>query len=269
MDKVNDITTRMIREYMVYMTEEHVNEKTGEIGVSPYTVNSRIRFLKTFFNALFQEEIIDKNPVNDVKMMRVDEDTFDPLSDDEVERILGVPNTREYAQFRDLVGMYLMLDTGIRLSELCNLEISDIDFKSRCIILPAHKNKNRKPRIMPLSNQVVKMLLELVNENKAHFDSAHVFLANCGTPYQANSFRRRLHQYKEKAGIDKRVSLHAFRHLFCGNYILNGGDVFSLQRIVGHADISTTRKYMQVDESAVRHQHAQFSPVLRIRKKYK
>lgn len=268
-DKVNDINTGIIRDYMLYMSEEHINDRTGEIGLSPYTINIRIRFLQAFFNTLYREEIVNKNPVNNVKLMRVDEDTFDPLTDEEVEKLLNVPDSKEYAQFRDLVILYLMLDTGMRIAEICDLEINEVDFKTRAIILPASKNKNRKPRVIPLSNQVVKMLLELINENKTHFVTEYVFLANCGTKYNPNSFRKRLLMYKEKARITKRVSPHAFRHLFCRNFILNGGDIFSLQRIVGHADITTTRKYIQMDEDAVKNQHALYSPVLRVRKKYK
>lgn len=268
-DKVNDITTGMIREYSIYLSEEKYNDKTGEYGLSPYTVNIRVRYLKAFFNALFREEIVNDNPVNNVKLMRVDEDTFDPLTDDELERLLGAPNQREYAQFRDLVCMYLMLDTGMRISEVCDLEVSEIDFKTRAIILPATKNKNRKPRILPLSNQVVKLLMELVTENKANFDTEYVFLSNCGTRYNPNSFRNRLRIYKEKAGITKRVSPHCFRHQFCRDFILNGGDIFTLQRIAGHADISTTRKYVQMNDGDIKKQHALYSPVLRLRKKYK
>jgi integrase/recombinase XerD len=267
--KVNEINKGIIREFAVYLGEEHLNARTGKKGLSPYTVNVRIRFLKAFFNALFREQIVDKNPVKDVRLMRVDEDTFEPLTDNEIEVLLGVPNTREYAQYRDLVIMYLMLDTGMRISEVCELEVKDVDFKTRAIILPAHKNKNRKPRILPLSNHVNKLLLELVSENKAYFDTDYVFLANCGTKYNPNSFRRRLSNYKEKAAIKKRVSPHAFRHLFCRNFILNGGDIFTLQRIAGHADISTTRKYIQMTNDDVKAQHAQYSPVLRLRKKFK
>ncbi|WP_366249982.1 site-specific integrase [Terribacillus aidingensis] len=178
--------------------------------------------------------------------MKVDEDGLEPLTDEEVNKLISVPDERYYAQFRDLVMMYLMLDTGMRINEVCELENHDIDFKTRAIILPAAKNKNRKPRILPLSNQVVKLLLELVAENKANFDTEYVFVSNIGTRYNPNSFRKRLNNYKDIAGITKRVSPHVFRHMFCRNYILNGGDIFTLQRIVGHADISTTRKYIQL-----------------------
>lgn len=266
---INEINSGVLREYIVYLKEKRFNERTQTVGLSPFTINVRIRFLKTFFNTLFKEDIVNKNPVRNIKLMKVDEDTFEPFTDDEIERILSIPDSGQYAQFRDLVMMYLMLDTGIRIREVCELEVNEIDFKTRSIILPSSKNKNRKPRLLPLSNQVVKMLLELVTENKAHFDTSYVIVSNIGTKYNPNSFRKRLGIYRGKARIEKRVSPHLFRHTFCKNFILNGGDIFTLQRIVGHADITTTRKYIQLDNDEIRNQHSLYSPVTRIGKRKK
>jgi len=267
--QINDITTNVLREYSVYLSEEKFNAKTGAKGLSPYTVNVRMRFLKAFFNALFRENIVNANPANNIKLMKVDAETFEPLTDKELRLLLDAPDDREYAQFRDKVAMYLMLDTGMRINEVCSLEVADVDFKARAIILPAKKNKNRKPRIIPFSNSTMKLLLELIAENRTHFDTTYVFVSNIGTPYQPNSFRKRLHTYRDKVGITKRVSPHVFRHQFCHDFIMNGGDVFTLQRIVGHADISTTRKYIQMTGQDLKDQHAQFSPIVRIRNKYR
>lgn len=266
-ENLTDITTQTIRAYIVFMQEEKFNDKTGENGLSNYTINIRLRFLKTFFNTLMSDGVIESNPAEPVKLLRVDEDTFDPLTGEEIRRLLDAPDESYYTQFRDKVAMYLFLDTGMRINEVFNLEESEINFKGRTIELPASKNKNRKPRIIPLSPAVVRLLIELVSENKQHFDSPFVFLSNFGERYRANSFRRRLLIYKEKAGIDKRVSPHSLRHQFCRDYILNGGDIFTLQRIVGHADIQTTRKYVQMTGVDIKGQHAQFSPVARLRRK--
>jgi len=108
--------------------------------------------LLAFFNTLHKEEIISDNPTRIIKSLRVDEDTFIPLTNREIERLSNALDVREYAQFRDLVGMYLILDTGIRISEIFNLEMQNLDFKSWSIILNRSKTKNRKPRIFPLSN---------------------------------------------------------------------------------------------------------------------
>ncbi|WP_182858775.1 tyrosine-type recombinase/integrase [Oceanobacillus picturae] len=264
---INEINAVMLREYIVYLKEERFNEKKKSVGLSPFTINVRIRFLKAFFNTLFEEEVINKNPVKHIKLMRVDEDTLEPLTYKDMEKLLSIPNINLYPQFRDLVMMYLMLDTGMRIKEVCELEVKDIDFKTRCIVLPSSKNKNRKPRLIPLSSKVMKMLLELVTENKAHFDTEYVILSNIGTNYNPNSFRKRLNMYRNKAGITKSVSPHMFRHTFCKNFILNGGDIFTLQRIVGHADIATTRKYIQLNDDEMKEQHTLFSPVTRLSKR--
>lgn len=202
-ERVNDVTSGLIREYIVYLSEEKFNVRTGEYGLSPYTVNVRVRLLKSMFHVLHTEEIINNNPVVGVKLLKVDEDSFEPLTEDEINRLLKVPDVTQYAQFRDLVAMYLILDTGIRSSELFNLKMAHVDFKSRCLVLPGSITKNRKPRILPLSNQVLKLVMELVTEVKTNFDTEYVFVSNFGEQYQPNSFRRRILTYKERAGIEK------------------------------------------------------------------
>lgn len=265
----NDCTSGLLREYVIYLSEERYNERTGEHGLSPYTVNVRLRFLKVFFNVLQIENISNINPAATIKLLKVDEDTFNPLSDEEINRLLKVPDLKEYAQFRDFASMMVMLDCGIRSKEMFNLEIENVDFNQRAIFLPASKSKTRKPRILPLSNQVLHVLMELTIEVKANFDTKYLFVSNFGERYRENSFRRRLFIYKGKAGIEKRVTPHMLRHQFCRNYILNGGDIFTLQKIAGHSEISTTRKYIQMTNDDIKNQHNLYSPVTRLRVKYK
>jgi integrase/recombinase XerD len=87
-----------------------------------------MRFLKSFFNALHRENIVNDNPVNNVKLMKVDEDTFEPLTDEEIRLLLSAPDEREYAQFRDKVAMYLMLDTGMRVHEVLSRYKDTFDY---------------------------------------------------------------------------------------------------------------------------------------------
>lgn len=266
---VNEITSGVIRQYINYLTDRHYNERSKEYGLSPVTINIRLRNLRAFFNTLHSEEITDKNPMAGIKTLRVDEDTFDPLTSSEIDRLLKAPNVKEYAQFRDLVCMYLILDTGIRNSEMFDTKMEYVDFKSRAIMLPGSVTKNRKPRILPLSNQVLRLLMELITEVKANFDTDYVFVSNFGEKYLPTSFGRRLFIYKERANITKRITPHGLRHQFCRDYIINGGDVFTLQRIAGHADITTTRKYIQFTNDDIKQQHALYSPIVRLRQKYK
>src|SRR5690606_26881945 len=234
------------------------------------TVNVRIRFLKAFFNALYRENVIDKDPMKHIKLMKTDEKPIEILTEAELYRLLMQPDKRLYSQFRDLVLMYTLLDTGLRIKEAVNLKTKDIDFKTRAIIVPAEISKNRRVRVLPLSNKTVKLLLELVTENKETFPEAeHVFLTQSGTPYNENSFRRRLLMYKEKAGITKPVHPHLFRKMFAIEFLNSGGNLFFAYRLLGHQDYITTRRYYHANIDDIKNQHALHSPVVKLRKKFR
>jgi len=267
---INDITSGMIRDYINYLLHERYNKQTDRSGLSPVTINVRLRNMGAFFRVLHAEKYINHNPMAMISLLKTDEDTFQPLTSDEIERLLNAPNIEEYAQFRDMVSIFLILDTGIRNSEMFNIKIEYVDFKTRAIYLPSEITKNRKPRILPLSNEVLSLLMELITEVKHNWgDSEYVFLSSYGGRHQPRSFTRKLDIYKHRANITKRVTPHGLRHQFCRDYIMNGGDIFTLQRIAGHEDITTTRKYIQFTSDDIKAKHAQFSPIARRRKKYR
>lgn len=186
-DQLQDINSSIIREYINYLATDKVryegnpyktDEYKQEKGLSPYTINIRIRFLRAFFNVLIKERVLERSPMETIKLMKVDEDTKEPLTEEEVRILLQQPNQRLFAQFRDYVMLMLLIDTGMRVNEVCSLEIKDIDFKARYINLPASKNKNRKSRIIPLSSQIIRLLVDLTTETKQYFDSNYVFVSN-------------------------------------------------------------------------------------------
>ncbi|MGG3210973.1 tyrosine-type recombinase/integrase [Geobacillus stearothermophilus] len=267
--KVNDITPAIIREYVNYMREDHFNFKTKQTGLSVQTINARLRFLKTLYSFLFKEEIANTNPAAQVKFLKVDESPFEPLTEEEMKRLFGVLDIRHYSQFRDYVLMHLLYDSAMRINEAVNLTVDDLDLKSKRIILPAHKNKTRKQRIIPLSNYTVKLLIELINENQAHFESKYIFLNWYGEPLAEDTFRRNLKRYVKKAGITKQFSCHDFRRQAITEMLAAGASLFAVQAIVGHSQISTTKRYVKFDEQIIRNQHELYSPVVKLRKKYR
>jgi integrase/recombinase XerD len=270
----DDVTINMLREYVLWCA----NEKTfyddhpfkggqERLGISPASVNVRIRVLKTFFATLYAENAINMNPSANLALMRQDVDTIEPLSEDEIRRLLRAPEQKYYAQFRDYVIMMLTLDTGIRLNEVCSLEKSEIDYKRKMIVLPAVKNKNRKSRGLPLSTDTAKLLKQLITESEQHFDSKYVFCTNYGEQINQKTIQKAFSKYGDIAKITTPVSPHKLRHSFAKMVALNGMDIFTLMRIMGHADISTTRKYVQITDDEVQGQHARFSPLQNLSKK--
>lgn len=178
-------------------------------------------------------------------------------------KIISAANRTTYKGFRDWVLMILLADTGLRVNEALSLSTNMIDFSNRVIRLPAAITKNRKGRIVPFSEDISVALHELIEETAQHFTTNNIFVDVYGNDLSADAVRKIFRRYAEKTELIGKVkfSPHVFRHYFCTKYLLNGGDIASLQRIVGHSDISTTRKYLQVDFRHIRLQHDRYSPI--------
>lgn len=271
--EVADLTSSIIREYIEYMSFDHQRygadkyRKKDERKLSPVTVKSRLRAIQTMCGFWASEGYIDVDPTEKIKPPRMDVEDKTLLTDEQLAALLSVPDTNTYVGFRNRTLMMLLADTGLRINEALRLRTVHLDFAARCIRLPGEMNKNRKPRIVPLSATVVRELIRLIEETQAFFNTDYVFVAVYGDPLKADHFRKQLRKYAEEAGIDTKktqVSPHRFRDYFITNYLLNGGDLFTLQRIVSHADVKTTQGYVRVNEGAMRDSHAQYSPLARL-----
>ncbi|WP_342438131.1 tyrosine-type recombinase/integrase [Paenibacillus sp. FSL L8-0436] len=273
---VTQINAELLREYLGYMTHDHKRyedvedrQKDGK-PLSIATVTSRLRALQTMCKFWADEDIVNENAAARVKAPRHDTEDKTVFTDAQLDALLAAPDTGSYVGIRDRTAMLTLADTGLRVNELLSLETPYIDFSARCIRLPAALNKNRKPRIIPLSPAVLRELLRLIQETSAHFETSFVFVSNYGEQLKADHFRKQLRKYATMAGIDTketRISPHRFRDYFCTNYLVNGGDLFTLQRIVSHADVKTTQGYVRPNEGAIRDNHAQYSPVSRLSNK--
>lgn len=273
---IQDVTTNILREYILWCSDEKEYYgghpfKSGldqeRRGISAASVNVRIRVLRTFFSVLYEDEVIERNPARNVSLMRQDVDTVTPLSEDELRRFLKAPNQQQWAQWRDYVIMVLIVDTGLRLNEICSLEKHEIDFVKKCILLPAVKNKNRKSRTLPLSTETTRLLKQLINESAQHFNTNLVFTTNYGDPLSEKTIQKAFDKYAEKAKLGRTVSPHVLRHNFATMAAENGMSIFHLQKIMGHADIATTRKYVQISEGSLSDEHRKHSPLGRIMKR--
>ncbi|GAB6927132.1 tyrosine recombinase XerC [Paenibacillus sp. JCM 10914] len=274
---IDDVTTATLRDFVLYMKHDarryyghkYIESDKQRIGLTDTTINIRLRTLKALFNQLERDELIEINPAGPVKLMRQDLDLTNGLTDEEVTAILAQPDRRDFVGFRDYVAICLMLDSGLRISEMLSLRAADIDFQTRFITLPGDRNKNRKPRLVPISAQVAKLLLQLIDENRAHFTTDRLFLSCYGDPVTANHFNKRLKYYGEKAGIEgKKMTAHVYRHTWARSMVLNGADLFTLQKMGGWQDVRTMRRYVQMDTRDVRLSHDQNTPINKfIRKK--
>ncbi|OME86885.1 hypothetical protein BK120_08150 [Paenibacillus sp. FSL A5-0031] len=267
---INSITAAKIREYVTFMFDKTkfsnaTDGRKSSDTLAAQTIITRLMTIKTIFNFLAGENYIPKNPVTKIKLPRYDRKEKITFTDDDVRKLIGSPNTDTPTGLRDRALMILLADGGFRIQEALRLTTELLDVKARCIHLPAWMNKNRKPRVVPLSQGTVSELLALINRNKTYFETEYIFLSKKGDPLKADRFRKSLNEYAIKVGVNPKLAYpHQFRSYFCTTYLLNGGDLFTLQRIVSHADIETTRSYVRVNDEHVRDQHTQFSPLVRL-----
>jgi integrase/recombinase XerD len=248
-----DITLDLFRGYIGFMLHEK--------GVSPVSINVRIRTLRAFLRHWYLEEWIDVPIHERFKPIKPQEDTLASFTHEEVRALINSIDTSTFKGFRDLVIIYVLLDTMVRCSELIKIQRENVDLKAGFIQLEPHEKKTKRARIVPLSTKTIKLLKDNM-DTTATFESDVLFVTYEGDPIADNTIRKNLKEWGIAASIrNKRVSPHTFRHTGALFYIMNGGDPFSLQKILGHTDMSMVRKYIQMTDTDVKRQHNKYIPL--------
>lgn len=262
-----EITTELLREYIEYLSfkkerwDDHPTSPKGDIGLSARTVNNVIRNMRIFFNYLVRERIISYSPMDAVNYQTENKDTFDVFSDDDVKKLLAVPNLRVYTGRRDYCMMLVLCDCGLRIKELTNLRVSDVDFKLRQIVVRAEIAKTRTTRVVPVSRKTLKELEKLISYMDVDDDDP-LWLTSFGERYYGDTFSKMLKNYAKRAGVTgPRVSPHTFRHYFAVKFLREGGDPIALARILGHTSLNMTQVYVKYTGTDLREQHDKASPV--------
>jgi integrase/recombinase XerD len=221
-----------------------------------------------------RRETIERNPFDRVTFPKVGKPLIRTIEPEEFERLLTactppgeVGPLADRAAARNRAILWVLYDTGIRLSELCGLRTGDFDRKHGLIIV---KGKGSKERRIALGQNCLRHLLyylerhrpndeELVEWGSAGED--HLFLSETRTPLTSNGVTLLFARLRKRAGItDKRISPHIFRHTFAIRYLVLGNDPFSLQVLLGHEDMTTVKNYMHMNDETIQEQKRKYSP---------
>ncbi|OPJ63467.1 tyrosine-type recombinase/integrase [Clostridium oryzae] len=233
------IDSKLFKDYLSYMIVAK--------QYKPCTVNLRISTLKCYLNWLYEKKYTNENYSLCLKKVKVPIDTIQPLNNTEIKKIINVIDTGTYAGLRDFTMLIIMLDCGIRIQELSNVKIEDIDVKNRILKVNGITAKTRIYRELPLSKDSINLLKQMIQISKDN-NSEYVFLSSqTGEKIDHDVVIKNFGKYGKKAGITHRATPHVFRHAMAVNAIKNGMDVFTLQKILGHSSIQTTRKYIQLN----------------------
>jgi len=261
------IARHQIRAFILYLQQKrcfsnhrfnHVQDK----GLSGHTINCYLRSLRIFFSSLTLEGIIESNPFDRVKIPRPPGKIIPAFSDSQFHGLLNAIDTRTAEGYRDYIIILTLLDTALRVSELCNLKLGNLWLDEGMLKVVG---KGNKERLIPIGKQVQRLLWRYINRCRpepamANYD--FLFLTREGKPLTKDRVEKIMTYYGKKAELQGvRCSPHTLRHSAAVRFLRNGGDVFSLQRMLGHASLEMTRRYCELADIDVKRAHMTASPV--------
>jgi site-specific recombinase XerD len=228
--------------------------------VSQRTVLHYYGNLRTFFQWLVKEDLIEASPVDRIAMSPAKTPPIQPFTDEQIEALILAARQSRFASRNEALVRFLV-DTGVRASELCSIKLDQVEPGERCIEI---LGKGRKRRFIYYGRYTARALRHYLQERELK-DGVPLFVSEGGTtPHQALTrlgVLQIIADLGKAAGLrNVRCSPHTFRHTFAVSFLRNGGNVFSLKEILGHSSLVMTNRYVTYAQSDLSNQHRQFSP---------
>jgi integrase/recombinase XerD len=250
---LNNVTYTNITDFFSTLTNEGLNSSS----VSRYSSS-----LKGFFLYLFQQKYIEENPTRNLISTKLSRSLPSVLSFSDIELILDTPDTKDNLGLRNKAILELLYSSGLRVSELLNLKISDLFLNDLVIRVTG---KGNKQSIVPIGSSAIEWLEAYMIKVRPLFQKKMkseniIFLSKRGTKLSRMSIWKIVKKYTEEAEVEKEVHPHTFRHSFATHLLEGGADLRAVQEMLGHSDISTTQIYTHIDRDYVKQVHKDFHP---------
>lgn len=249
--RVDEITSTNLNSYVLQMEKQ---------GFSTSSVSRSVASMRAFFHYLFKIRKTENDPSEEVRSPHVDKKVPEILTMDEAVLLLEQPDTATDKGIRDKAMLELLYATGMRVSELLALKMEDVNLPMNYVIC---KERN-KERVIPFgkeAEQALKAYLEKSRKKFTHGQECEYVFTNCsGDSMSRQGFWKIIKAYVQKAGIKKDITPHTLRHSFGAHLVQNGADLRAVQEMMGHADISTTQLYMDMNVRRVREIYAKAHP---------
>lgn len=234
--------------------------------ISKTTINNYIRNIKVFFNYLFEFDYIIKSPMDKIKQLKNDRTPLDFVTDEQFKNLLRYMNISLFHEYRDKVILQLLLDTGMRIGECLSIQVEDIDFLYNSITLPWENTKGKRTRTVFFSDNMRKILRTWLRHKDNYIESNLLFTSIRGNMLSINGFERNVRLYGARVGLVN-ITPKVFRNNFAKRFLMNGGDIFTLSKILGHSDVTVTEKaYLDLTDDDLRLRYQRYSPLANLRK---
>lgn len=237
---ISKITSTNLNSYVLQIEKQ---------GMSTATVSRNIASIKAFFLFLLRNGDISEDPSEVLKPPKIEKKAPVILTTDEVNLLLEQPNGTTPKDIRDKAMLELLYATGIRVSELINLKLKDVNLSLDYI----QCRDGNKDRVIPFTKETKEALENYINDarNALCTDDQEYLFTNCqGSPMTRQGFWKLIKYYSGKAGIKKDITPHTIRHSFAMHLVNNGADLKAVQEMLGHSDISTTQIYVKANANS-------------------
>lgn len=229
-------------------------------GRAVSTISRNLASIRSLYQYLYKNSMIDFDPTADLDSPKVEKKLPQILSTHEVELLLDQPKCVDLKGYRDKAMLELLYATGIRVSELINLNLSEVNLEMGFIKC----NKGLRERVIPIGSIAVNALVEYLNKSRNLLiqkpDEKALFVNINGGRLTRQGFWKIIKQYKNQAKINKDITPHTLRHSFAAHLLENGADLRSIQEMLGHSDISSTQVYAQIAKNKIKEVYKKTHP---------
>jgi integrase/recombinase XerD len=250
--KLNDVKTDDVRSFLIFLREK---------GLARSTVARYLSSIKSFYRYLYTEKLILNNPIEIIDSPCPWRKLPNVLSAEEVDALIAAPDIKTSAGLRDHAMLELLYATGLRVTELISLKLSDVDLRVGYL---KTLGKGSKERVVPFGDAariaIENYILRVRPSVSQKTESTDLFLTRRGTTMTRQGFWKILKKYITKAKISGNVSPHTLRHAFATHLLERGADLRSVQQMLGHSDISSTQIYTHILKERMREVHDRFHP---------
>ena len=241
-----DFSVELAREYIAYLQaapkyENHPFHQSNGAHMSAANVRNHVRVLRSFSSWLYRESFTQDNILSRLKVPKAPTKMLETLSDEEIRRLFDCLDQDSSAGCRDTAMLLLLLDTGLRCAEVLYLWAEDAHLGGQWLKV---MGKGQKERIVPFGSRASKLLQRYLYYFRPEpLGDDRFFLCIDGSQMTESTIKLAFARLAKRADVP-RLHIHLLRHTFATRYLLNGGDVFSLQRILGHTTLEMTRRYV-------------------------
>jgi len=230
---IKNIKEDSINKYISYLFKTKLKSSS---------VNRKISSIKSFYLFLIKKSIVATSPISEVISPKQEKYLPSSMSEDEVDKLLNSPDSNIKIEKRDKAMIEMLYATGMRISELVNLKITDVDMQ-RCVVKVL--GKGSKERLIPFGEEAYEALNNYLSD-RDESSSKEVFLSNRKTKISRVAFWHRIKFYLVRENLKQTISPHTLRHAFATHLLNRGADLRSVQLLLGHSDLSTTQIYTHI-----------------------